>query len=1171
MVGKNLRILFVYRSDVDVNGGAAGVMNKTCEALRKLGVQVEITHEMYPETSGFDAVHAFNIWSPPTALAQLKHFRQSGVPVIWSPFYLDWCEYAWANLAFELIYRREHSQEERAKIFNAFTTGALEINGLAQWKQNEVFPGFHRILKEMLSSVDYLCVTSHREIQKLVQITGRNSIPFAVTPHGVEAKPFASASPLPFASKYGVRDFVLCVGAVESRKNQLMLIEALKGTALPIVLIGPAFEPPYLEACLKSGGQMVLHTGKLGPDMVASAYRAASVHALPSYAEGAALANLEAAVSRCAMVVSNRSSEFEYFGDGPFFCSPNDPSSIREAVRLGMESSRKENERWEALGRKIEEKYTWERTAELTLEVYERVLTKKLTRPAGLSHPVAPRSAGPQGNRFEGKIPVVWSGPVFNRSGTADQARNFIRRMRESWPLFVRPAGKYDESFVSGIDPDEVRKLASQVKLPDSPYISILSGPAYSFERDPGAVYNIGKTTFETDGLSAEWVSKCNLMDEIWVPTEFNAETFRRSGVKVPLFVIPEGVDPDFYRPGLQPLSIPGLKGFTFLSVFEWTFRKGWDLLLKAWADAFSAADDVRLLLLTHPEEGTNTNIQALMEEYLNSIGRSLRDVAPISIIRDQIPQSQMPHLYATADAFVLPSRGEGWGRPYIEAMSCSLPVIGTGWSGNLAFMNEENSYLIQTNGLEAVDGRMELPFYRGQHWSSPSPDHLPRLLRYVFTHRDEAGEKGQRARRDIAARWSWDKSTAQALSRIRTVCSELEGKSERKTSIERAVQGNGNVRCLRWEGLQFAWHSMALINRELCLRLIDAGHELSILRYLPEEFGVEKDPRFKKLAARVRAPLSRPAEIHVRHHFPPDFNPPPEGRWIMIQPWEYGRIPQEWVEPMSRLVDEIWVPSRYVMKSYIASGIPSDIVRVVPNGVNTGIFNPEAKPFALPTEKKFKFLFVGGIIWRKGLDVLLQAYRQAFSSSDDVSLVIKEIGNSNFYKGMGSPEIIREIQQDQSAPEIIHLGEMFSEEQMAGLYTACDCLVHSYRGEGFALPVLEAMACGLPVAVTEGGATDDFCRQDTAFLIPAEHKGFYHNEIKFAGGPGWVLEPNPQALAELLRHIRNSADETALKAERGLELARTKFAWDNVFECVQERLAALIKKPVRRMHSLKV
>ncbi len=761
-------------------------------------------------------------------------------------------------------------------------------------------------------------------------------------------------------------------------------------------------------------------------------------------------------------------------------------------------------------------------------------------------------------------IPVVWSGPAFNASGIALESRRFVLNLAQDMPIYLRPAGNYDEKFVSGLDRSELDALASLVRLPSSAYISVLNMPAYAFEKDPEAVYNVGRTVFETDRLSAEWVSRCNLMDEVWVLTEFNAESFRKSGVNVPLFIVPAGIDSNFYRPGFPPVYIPGRRGFAFLSVFQWAFRKGWDVLLKAWADAFSPGDDVCLIVRSVHEKGTGPNVETRIKNYLQLIGRSIDEVAPIIVLGEQVPEPRMPGLYTAADAFVLPSRGEGWGHPYMQAMSCGIPVIGAGWGGNLSFMNERNSYLIEINGLEPLDERMEMPFSEGHLWADPSTEHTSFLMKHVFSNRQEAKRKAQKARQDIESRWSWKNGVDRAASRIREISSNLlhpAGAMFRDT----AKEGSNGRFCVRWEGLQFAWHSLALINRELCLKLIDGGHEVSIMKFVPEEFGVEEDPRFHKIAERVCAPLSRPADVHVRHHFPPDFTPPPEGRWVMIQPWEYGRLPVEWVDPMSTLLDEIWVPSRYVMRSYIASGVPSELVKVLPNGVNTAIFNPQAKPFVVPTIKRFKFLFVGGLIWRKGLDVLLQAYQRAFSKADDVTLVIKEIGKSNFYQGMGSDSLIREIQNDPRAPEVIHITEMLTEEQMAGLFTGCDCLVHSYRGEGFALPVLEAMACGLPVAVTEGGATDDFCSRDTSFLIPAEHKGFFHNKIKFAGGPGWVLEPDPAALAEIMLHIRRMPWEAAANAQRALDQARTQYSWDAVAKQLFERIDSLRSKPIRR------
>ena len=346
------------------------------------------------------------------------------------------------------------------------------------------------------------------------------------------------------------------------------------------------------------------------------------------------------------------------------------------------------------------------------------------------------------------------------------------------------------------------------------------------------------------------------------------------------------------------------------------------------------------------------------------------------------------------------------------------------------------------------------------------------------------------------------------------------------------------------WEGSFLLHSSLAYVNRELVLALLASEEcDLGLQSYEPDEFGVEEDARFWPLAQRMDRPYAK-AEFHVKHRWPPDFTRPHgDGRFILMQPWEFGRIPASWLEPLRRNVDEVWAYTSHVKQCYVDSGIDPAMIRVVPLGVDPALFRPEAEPLALETDKRFKFLFVGGTLYRKGIDLLLKAYYEAFDPAEDVCLVIKDMGANSFYRNQNAREGIEQLQADPNCAEILYRSDSLRGIDIPGLYTAADALVHPYRGEGFGLPVAEAMACGLPVVVTSGGATDDFCPHDLVYGIPAHRKAIHFEEQ--TAGEAWLLEPEFEALKRTMRQVFENATEAAARGARASEHIRSRFTWE--------------------------
>lgn len=363
------------------------------------------------------------------------------------------------------------------------------------------------------------------------------------------------------------------------------------------------------------------------------------------------------------------------------------------------------------------------------------------------------------------------------------------------------------------------------------------------------------------------------------------------------------------------------------------------------------------------------------------------------------------------------------------------------------------------------------------------------------------------------------------------------------------------------WEGSFLDYGSLSHVNRELAgaLRSISGVKTYC----LPTDRGgtVPAGKVWPELANHLSAGAVIP-DVTVRHAWPPNWTRPSSGKLAVIQPWEFGSLPREWVNRAID-VDEFWVPSHYVRDVYIASGVPKNKVVVVPNGVDLEKFYPQAAPMQLATQKKFKFLFVGGTIGRKGPDLLLEAYLKQFTGADDVCLVIKDFGGSSVYAGQTFETQITAAQLIDRAPEILYLNEELPPGSLPGLYTACDCLVLPYRGEGFGLPVLEAMACGLPVIVTAGGATDDFAQDAFAWRIPA-HRKVFGREVSgmTLAGEGWLLEPDPAALAEKMREAFANPDESRERGQRAAAYVRENWSWKKSASIVADRIRELAGTP---------
>ncbi len=363
-------------------GGPSTRAPITVSRLRRLGYDASLLHGTHYEQRKHDLFHVFNIWHPATCRKAIEHARLSGRPVVLSPIYLDLSEKRLFDHDIPKIFARQFSPSmidgEYARLREAHAHRVAR----ADRSQLEPFEGFADEVRELLGMCDHLICLSEHERRNL-RALGADVTRSTLVPNPVEPSLYAAATPELFQETYGVKDYVLCVGRLESRKNQITLLHALRDSGIPLVLLGHAAKPDYEKLLRSIAGPNVVFVGRVPPNspMLASAYAGARVFCLPSWSEGAPLVALEAAASGCNMVLSNRSSEQEYFGTRSAYCDPGDPQDIRAKVMSAYEARFSEADRQE-LARWSAETYSWDAHVRKTADVYERVAdAQRATRP----------------------------------------------------------------------------------------------------------------------------------------------------------------------------------------------------------------------------------------------------------------------------------------------------------------------------------------------------------------------------------------------------------------------------------------------------------------------------------------------------------------------------------------------------------------------------------------------------------------------------------------------------------------------------------------------------------------------------------------------------------------------------------------------------------------------
>lgn len=377
----------------------------------------------------------------------------------------------------------------------------------------------------------------------------------------------------------------------------------------------------------------------------------------------------------------------------------------------------------------------------------------------------------------------------------------------------------------------------------------------------------------------------------------------------------------------------------------------------------------------------------------------------------------------------------------------------------------------------------------------------------------------------------------------------------------------------IRLEGWRFVPHSYSLV---FCQHAADlarrGGHDLTMVDWPMNPDmrwdGSKAFPLPEDSALINAIPLSAGEDVDAlyRASVPVDLDDENATRTLVHLTADNGTIADGMMAGRRPLVEwlktsgaHLATPSAWSRDGLLRAGVDASRIHIVPHGVDSRLFKPATSEERATTRTKYKigedqfvFLNVGSMARRKGIDLLIQAFKVVVKDYPQAVLMLK--GTDGMFRSRSRTEgHIRKAKGGETRPtfepNILYIGQTLSTYQLAQLYGAADCYVTPYRAEGFNLPALEAVASGVPIIATNGGPTDDFipdrgARIQSRLGVDAEAPG------------GIALEPDLDTLIGTMCHAIEAQEEWSAAARMaGPEIA-TQWTWakatDRLIEAMQ-------------------
>lgn len=364
-----------HGSEKIARGGPTSRIANIVSSAAEMGIDIDVVSSQRASTTcGSKAlVHVFNSWPLHTAIDELIAARKSGARVVYSPIALNLSYHGYYHTAISEILDGATDREQLEEGVEAVRKLTSPFSPDGDGPPPEGIAGHFQALRCGVALADHVVFLSEYE-RAFLQSIGANPSASTTVRNGVDAATMAAGDASLFQRRYGITDFVLIVGRIESRKNQALAAYALRGIKAPVVCIGHVGDNRYFQLLRRWSGGNFIHIERIDDRRVlAGAYKAARCLVLNSWAEGAPLVALEAAAAGTPLILSNMASEKEYFGRHANYVHPCDLDGLRSAVLEEIANPQSDDDR-RSRSEMALERYDISRHTKETLAVYDRLI-----------------------------------------------------------------------------------------------------------------------------------------------------------------------------------------------------------------------------------------------------------------------------------------------------------------------------------------------------------------------------------------------------------------------------------------------------------------------------------------------------------------------------------------------------------------------------------------------------------------------------------------------------------------------------------------------------------------------------------------------------------------------------------------------------------------------------